>query len=108
MQQHSDRQRLIVVGNGMAGINTVEQILKLAPEAYRITVFGSEPYPNYNRIQLSYVLEKSKSIDEIILNSREWYAENGIELHTGTTVTRIDTTAKTVTTADGTITPTTS
>lgn len=105
MQQHRDRQRLIVVGNGMAGINTVEQILKLAPDAYRITVFGSEPYPNYNRIQLSYVLEKSKSIDEIILNSREWYAENGIELHTGTTVTRIDTAAKTAETSDGEIAP---
>jgi len=85
----------------MAGINAVEQILKLSPGAYDITVFGSEPYPNYNRIQLSYVLEKSKSIDEIILNSREWYAANGIELHTGTPVVHIDTAAKTVTTADG-------
>ncbi|MEK0315747.1 nitrite reductase large subunit NirB [Cohnella sp. 56] len=101
MQHENKRLRLVVVGNGMAGINTVEQILKLSPGAYDITVFGSEPYPNYNRIQLSYVLEKSKSIDEIILNSREWYAANGIELHTGTTVAYIDTAAKTVTTSDG-------
>lgn len=96
MQHENKRPRLVVIGNGMAGINTVEQILKLSPGAFDITVFGSEPYPNYNRIQLSYVLEKSKSIDEIILNSREWYAENGIELHTGTTVAQIDTAAKTV------------
>ncbi|AFC28657.1 NasD2 [Paenibacillus mucilaginosus 3016] len=105
MNATTTRQRLVVIGNGMAGINTVEQILKLDPQRYEITVFGSEPYPNYNRIQLSYVLEKSKSIDEIILNSWEWYRENGIDLRTGTTVTRIDTDSRTVHTEDGTVVP---
>ena len=62
------KERLVLVGNGMAGINTIEQILKLAPSRYDITVFGAEPYPNYNRIMLSYVLEGSKTIDDIILN----------------------------------------
>lgn len=87
MVKVQERRHLVLIGNGMAGINTVEQILKLAPSTYRITVFGSEPYPNYNRIQLSYVLEKSKAVEDIILNDRNWYLENGIELYIGTTVT---------------------
>nr|WP_280520782.1 nitrite reductase large subunit NirB [Paenibacillus sp. J22TS3] len=84
-----DKKKLVVIGNGMAGISTVEQILKLSSN-FEITVFGSEPHPNYNRIMLSYVLEGSKTIDDIILNDLNWYQENGITLHTGTTVTRID------------------
>ncbi|ANF96999.1 nitrite reductase large subunit NirB [Paenibacillus bovis] len=95
------KKRLVIVGNGMAGINTVEHILKLSPQMYQITVFGSEPYPNYNRIQLSYVLEKSKSIEEIILNDRDWYDAHGIELYTGTQVTAIDTGSKTVQASNG-------
>ncbi|WP_410514640.1 nitrite reductase large subunit NirB [Paenibacillus sp. BR2-3] len=83
------REKLVLVGNGMAGVGTLEQILKLGG-AYDITVFGSEPHPNYNRIMLSYVLEGSKTVDDIILNSLDWYKENNITLHTGTTVTQID------------------
>ncbi|MFC4102251.1 nitrite reductase large subunit NirB [Paenibacillus xanthanilyticus] len=94
------RRKLVLIGNGMAGINALEQILKLT-NAFEITVYGEEPYPNYNRIQLSYVLEGSKTIDDIILNSREWYEENGITLHTGTKVARIDTAAKRVYTSAG-------
>lgn len=85
-----EREHLIVIGNGMAGVNTVENILKLSPGKYKITIFGAEPYPNYNRIQLSYVLEKSKAIEDIILNDWQWYRDNEIDLHTGTSVTRID------------------
>ncbi|WP_017812252.1 nitrite reductase large subunit NirB [Paenibacillus shenyangensis] len=99
------KKRLVIVGNGMAGINTVEHILKLSPNTYQITVFGSEPYPNYNRIQLSYVLEKSKSIEEIILNDRDWYDAHGIELYTGTHVTAIDTEQKTVEASNGMVVP---
>ena len=77
------RPRLVVVGNGMAGMRTVEELLKLAPDAYDITVFGSEPHPNYNRILLSPVLAGEQTLDEIVLNAREWYAENGITLHAG-------------------------
>ncbi|EFM12201.1 nitrite reductase (NAD(P)H), large subunit [Paenibacillus curdlanolyticus YK9] len=94
------RRKLVLIGNGMAGVNTLEQILKLT-NAFDICVYGEEPYPNYNRIQLSYVLEGSKRIDDIILNSREWYEENGIQLHTGTKVVRIDTKDKRIYTAEG-------
>ncbi|SFF27584.1 nitrite reductase (NADH) large subunit [Paenibacillus algorifonticola] len=95
------RQKLVLIGNGMAGVNTLEHILKLSPEQYDITVFGSEPHPNYNRIMLSYVLEGSKTMDDIILNSWFWYEEHRITLHTGTTITAIDTQQKIVTADNG-------
>ena len=84
------KERLVLVGNGMAGVRTLEELLKLAPQEYEITVFGAEPYPNYNRIMLSPVLAGEKSIDEIILNDRQWYEDNGITLHTGDPVVEID------------------
>ncbi|MDQ0196111.1 nitrite reductase large subunit NirB [Paenibacillus wynnii] len=94
------REQLVLVGNGMAGIGTIEQILKLGG-TYDITVFGSEPHPNYNRIMLSYVLEGSKTVDDIILNDLNWYKDNNITLHTGMTVTHIDETHKQVITDSG-------
>lgn len=84
------RPRLVVVGNGMAGMRTVEELLKLAPQRYDITVFGAEPYGNYNRILLSPVLAGEKSVDDIILNTRDWYEANGIELHAGDPVVAVD------------------
>ncbi|MEK3984109.1 nitrite reductase large subunit NirB [Paenibacillus sp. FSL K6-3166] len=98
------REKLVLVGNGMAGIGTIEQILKLGG-AYDITVFGSEPHPNYNRIMLSYVLEGSKTLNDIVLNDWNWYEDNNITLHTGTTVTRIDEGSKQVVTDNGMIVP---
>jgi nitrite reductase (NADH) large subunit len=81
---------LVVVGNGMAGMRTVEELLKLAPGAHDITVFGAEPHGNYNRILLSPVLAGEKSVGEIMLHTREWYRDNGITLHAGDPVLRID------------------
>lgn len=97
---HETRRKLVLIGNGMAGIGALEQILKLS-RSFDITVFGEEPHPNYNRIQLSYVLEGSKTVDDIILNDRAWYAEHGIELRTGTRISRIDTADKRVYTDTG-------
>lgn len=98
------KEKLVLIGNGMAGIGTIEQIIKLGG-AYDITVFGSEPYPNYNRIMLSYVLEGSKTIEDIILNDRKWYEDNNITLHTSCAVARIDTEARQVIAEDGTTVP---
>lgn len=95
------KQKLVVVGNGMAGMRAVEELLKIAPDMYDITVFGDEPYPNYNRIMLSPVLANEQTIDDIILNSREWYAEHNITLHTSARVNKIDRKARTVTTENG-------
>ena len=85
-----NKMKLVMVGNGMAGVRTLEELLKLAPDLFDITVFGSEIHPNYNRILLSPVLAGEQTLDEIILNPLTWYQENGIELHTGTTVTQVD------------------
>jgi len=79
-----------MVGNGMAGVRTLEELLKIAPDHYDITVFGAEPHPNYNRILLSPVLAGEQTIDEIVLNDWDWYREHGITLHAGRTVTEID------------------
>ncbi len=84
------RPSLVVVGNGMAGMRTVEELLKLAPEMYEITVFGAEPHGNYNRIMLSPVLAGETSVDEIMLNTPEWYERHGIRLFAGDPVVEID------------------
>ncbi|WP_148715670.1 nitrite reductase large subunit NirB [Chitinolyticbacter meiyuanensis] len=95
------KMKLVVVGNGMAGIRTVEELLALAPDLYDITVFGSEPHPNYNRILLSPVLAGEQEFDDIVLNPRSWYEEHGITLHTGRTITRIDRARRLVIADDG-------
>jgi nitrite reductase (NADH) large subunit len=92
---------LVVIGNGMAGMRTVEELLKLAPDMYRTTVFGAEPHGNYNRILLSPVLAGEKTVDDIMLHTREWYASNGITLHAGDPVVRIDRKRRTVHAASG-------
>lgn len=86
----------------MAGMRTVEELLKIAPDLYDITVFGDEPYPNYNRIMLSPVLANEQTIEDIILNSREWYAENNIMLHTSAHINKIDRKNRVVYAEDGT------
>jgi nitrite reductase (NADH) large subunit len=96
------KMKLVMVGNGMAGVRTLEELIRIAPELYDITVFGAEPHPNYNRILLSPVLAGEQTIDEIILNPLSWYAEHGITLHTGKKVVRVDRVRRTVIAEDGT------
>lgn len=95
------KEKLIVIGNGMAGMRTVEEILNRDAGKYDITVFGAEPRENYNRIMLSPVLSGEKSYDEIVINSREWYLENDITLFAGESVTAINPKAKTVASSRG-------
>jgi nitrite reductase (NADH) large subunit len=95
------KMKLVCVGNGMAGVRTIEELRKIAPDLYDITVFGSEPHPNYNRILLSPVLAGEQTLAEIVLNTREWYAENGITLHAGKTIVTIDRTRRLVIAGDG-------
>ena len=101
----NDKQRLILVGNGMAGIRTLEELLARAPDRYTITVFGAEPHPNYNRIMLSPVLAGEKRFEEIILNDLDWYAKHGITLCAGDKVEAVDLAARTVTAASGRVEP---
>jgi nitrite reductase (NADH) large subunit len=84
------KSKLVMVGNGMAGVRTLEELLKIAPDLYDITVFGAEPHPNYNRILLSPVLAGEQTIDEIVLNPWDWYTENHITLHAGKKVVSVD------------------
>jgi len=95
------RRRLVVVGNGMAGMRTVSELLARAPHRYDITVFGAEPHPNYDRIALSSVLAGEKTLEQIVINPLDWYAENGIRLIVGDPVVGIDRAARTVTSASG-------
>ncbi|SDM85784.1 nitrite reductase (NADH) large subunit [Fictibacillus solisalsi] len=91
-----EKKKLVLVGNGMAGVRCIEEILKMKAEAFDITIFGSEPHPNYNRILLSTVLQGDTSIQDITLNDRAWYEKNNITLYTGETVTSIDSDRKSV------------
>ncbi|WP_018410866.1 nitrite reductase large subunit NirB [Methyloversatilis thermotolerans] len=96
-----EKKRLVMVGNGMAGCRTLEELLKIAPDMYDITVFGAEPHPNYNRILLSPVLAGEMTIQDIILNDRDWYRDNGITLHTGRRIVKLDRVARKVIADDG-------
>jgi NADPH-dependent 2,4-dienoyl-CoA reductase/sulfur reductase-like enzyme/serine/threonine protein kinase len=98
-------RRLVVIGNGMAAARVLEELLKLEPCAYHITVFGAEPHPNYNRILLSAVLAGDTGFDEIIDKDAAWYLTRGIELRSGLRVTRIDRARRRVIAADGSETP---
>lgn len=100
----TEKQNLVVIGNGMAGMKAVEELLSAAPDKYSITVFGAEPYGNYNRIMLSPVLCGEKSIEDIMINDRQWYSDNNITLHAGAdkAVVEIDRPHKVVKAKDGT------
>ncbi|WP_119156902.1 nitrite reductase large subunit NirB [Caldimonas tepidiphila] len=96
------KMKLVMVGNGMAGVRTLEELLKIAPDLYEITVFGAEPHPNYNRILLSPVLAGEQTLEEIVLNPLSWYEEHGITLHLGKKVVEIDRRRRVVRAEDGT------
>ncbi|HEX2238822.1 MAG TPA: nitrite reductase large subunit NirB [Gammaproteobacteria bacterium] len=96
------KMKLVVIGNGMAGVRTLEELLKIEPDMYDITVFGAEPHPNYNRILLSPVLAGEQTIKDIILNDIDWYQQNNIRLHLNKEATRIDRVHRVVSTADAT------
>ncbi len=95
------KEKLILIGNGMAGVRTLEELIKLDPDAYDITVYGEEPYGNYNRIMLSPVLAGEKTIDEIMLNDLQWYEDNNITLHSGKKIVEIDRANRKVIADDG-------
>ncbi|WP_338471764.1 nitrite reductase large subunit NirB [Niallia sp. XMNu-256] len=98
------KQKLVMIGNGMAGIRTLEELLRLAPDMYDITVFGKEPHPNYNRIQLSTVLQGDTTVQEIIMNDWDWYKENKIQLFAGEEIVKIDPVKKIVVSNTGRVT----
>ena len=94
--------KLVMVGNGMAGVRTLEELLKISPDLYDITVFGAEAHANYNRILLSPVLSGEQAFKDIMLNDVDWYAENNITLHLGKKIVKIDRVKRIVIAEDGT------
>jgi nitrite reductase [NAD(P)H] large subunit len=95
-------RKLVVVGNGMAGVRAIEEVLaRGGSEQFDITVFGDEPYGNYNRILLSNVLAGSDDPAEIYLNPVDWYGASGIDLRAGVRVVRLDTYARVAHADDG-------
>ncbi len=102
--QKKSKQKLVVIGNGMAGIAAVENILALKGDL-DITVFGAEPYVNYNRILLSDILSGKSNPEATYLNPREWYDKNGIRLYVNKKIIAIDPEIKTVQDDEGRITP---
>jgi nitrite reductase (NADH) large subunit len=97
-----EKMKLVMIGNGMAGVRTLEELRKYAPDLYDITVFGAEPHGNYNRILLSPVLSGEMTLPEIMLNDLDWYRDNEITLHAGKKVVRIDRIHRVVIAEDGT------
>ena len=95
------KQRLVVIGNGMAPGRALEKLFEQSPDLYDVTIFNAEPRVNYDRIMLSPVLSGEKSFDQIVIHGDGWYVKHGVTLYKGSTVTQIDRTTKTVTSARG-------
>ncbi|MBD0379998.1 nitrite reductase large subunit NirB [Paenibacillus sedimenti] len=95
------KQKLVLIGNGMAGVRCIEEILALAPGRFEITIFGGEPHPNYNRIMLSKVLQGDTTVNDITINDWQWYKDNNITLYAGDPVVSIDTAKRRVTSEKG-------
>lgn len=95
------KQKLVMIGNGMAGIRTIEELISRDANRYDITVVGKEPYPNYNRIMLSNILQNKMTVEETIMNSYEWYEENHITLINDDPVEKVDRQSKKIITQKG-------
>jgi nitrite reductase (NADH) large subunit len=95
------KQKLVIIGNGMAPGRMLEHLFELAPERYDVTIFNAEPRVNYNRLMLSPVLSGEKTYEDIITHGDDWYAQNNVTLHKGCKVAAIDREAKLVVAVDG-------
>lgn len=96
-----EKMKLVLVGNGLAGMRCLEDLLDMAPDRYDVTVIGEEPWGNYNRIMLSPVLSGDKTIDDIMLHPYAWYSDKGIRFIAGDPAVRIDRPRKQVYTKKG-------
>ena len=96
-----EKTKLVLVGNGLAGMRCLEDLLDMAPDRYDITVIGEEPWGNYNRIMLSPVLSGEKTIEDIMLHSHAWYQSKNISFVAGDPAVKIDRPRKQVYTQKG-------
>ncbi len=98
------REKLVVIGAGMASGRMLEHLFEAHPDRFEVTLFGAEPRGNYNRIMLSPVLAGEKTYEQIVTHDADWYTAHGVRTRFGQTVTKIDRAAKAVF-ADGVETP---
>ena len=96
-----EKMKLVLVGNGLAGMRCLEDLLDMAPDRYEVTVIGEEPWGNYNRIMLSPVLSGDKSIEDIMLHPHAWYSDKGIHFIAGDAAVKVDRPRKQVHTEKG-------
>ena len=101
MRHGQTKQRLVVIGNGMAPGRALERLFEAAPGAFDVTIFNAEPRVNYDRIMLSPLLSGEKTFEQIVIHGDGWYVKHGVTLYKGATITSIDRKAKTVTSARG-------
>src|SRR5271166_3425465 len=101
----AERQRLVIVGNGMSPGRALEKLFEAAPEAYEVTIFNAEPRVNYDRIMLSPVLSGEKSFDEIVIHGDGWYVKHNVTLYKGHRAVAIDRDNRTVTSNHGVVEP---
>ena len=95
------KQKLIVIGAGMASGRALEQLFAANPDAYDVTLFNAEPRGNYDRIMLSPVLAGDKTYEEIVIHDSAWYEDNTVTCRFGEKIVSIDRAAKTVTAENG-------
>ncbi|MBE9528072.1 MAG: NAD(P)/FAD-dependent oxidoreductase [Proteobacteria bacterium] len=95
------KERLVIVGGGMAGAACVDSVLSLSPDRYEVTLLSAETHVNYNRVLLAQVLREEKGVGDISLTAPEWYEENGVTLQKGCKVDKIDRHRRTVIDAEG-------
>lgn len=95
------KEKLVVIGNGMSGLRTIEELLEINKNKYEITIYGEEAHVNYNRIMLSYILSQEKTFEDTIINHQSWYEQNSITLHKGDKVISIDKNNKTIKSESG-------
>ncbi|MEH6709561.1 MAG: nitrite reductase large subunit, partial [Alloalcanivorax venustensis] len=89
------KQKLVVIGAGMASGRVLEHLLDQDRDAYDITLFNAEARGNYNRIMLSPVLSGEKAYTDIVTHDDGWYGDNDINCRFGEQVMAIDRAAKT-------------
>lgn len=97
----TDKQKLVVIGNGMAPGRMLEHLFEIDADAYDVTIFNAEPRVNYNRLMLSPVLSGEKSYKDIITHDEDWYAANNVTLHKSARIASVDRSAKSVTSENG-------
>ena len=95
------KEKLVVIGNGMSGLRTIEDLLEIDKNRYEITIYGEEPHVNYNRIMLSYILSQEKTFEDTIINHQSWYEQNNITLHKSDKIISIDKNSKEITSQNG-------